>query len=104
MNREMKEQEKIIKRILKTGGYLFPETVQEVIEYEKKYGTTEIVLPEELRNLDFLNTLRKKGNKAFFNLIEESKFAAAARGNDTGLPTNIQEQILNDIKNYEDNK
>lgn len=41
---------------LKRFGYLLPETEEEVEDFEKLFGKTQVIFPERLKNPDFLNT------------------------------------------------
>lgn len=50
------QQEQIIQRALRTAGFLLPETPEEVAEFERKFGSTDILLPEALQTPDFIKT------------------------------------------------
>jgi hypothetical protein len=41
---------------LKRFGYLLPETEEEVEEFEKLFGKTQVIFPDNLRDPDFLDT------------------------------------------------
>lgn len=43
-----------IKFAIMTSGYAFPETLSEVLAYEKKFGKTLYSIPENLQNPNFL--------------------------------------------------
>lgn len=45
---------KSLTTLLKEGGFIFPTNEEEIINYEKKFGTTEVILPEEIDNLNFI--------------------------------------------------
>ncbi len=60
---------KKIERTLRTGGFLFPETVDEVKEFERIYGATDVILPTELQEPHFLRSQsRRKAVSASLSL------------------------------------
>jgi hypothetical protein len=54
---------------MRTGGFVFPQTVLEVEAFERKFGTTDINLPEGLEFPTFLDAKGLKGSesKIFYN-------------------------------------
>lgn len=84
------EKEEIIQRALKTGGFLFPTTVNEVESYELTHGSTDIILPEELQEPNFLFTTNEKTLND-----NESKptVAMAARDGKNFIPDHIKERM-----------
>lgn len=50
------QNEKIIQKALRIGGFVIPQTPDEVEDYEKQFGNTEIILPDRLKNLDFMDS------------------------------------------------
>ena len=57
-------QEKMIEQALRTGGYVLPTSDNEVKEFERIYGTTDVILPEELQEPTFLYSNPKKKHSA----------------------------------------
>lgn len=55
---------------LKRFGYLLPEAEEEVEEFEKLFGKTQVIFPEHLKNPDFLNT--PSANKAELSVSKNS--------------------------------
>ncbi len=95
-------QEKMIQKAFRKGGLLFPETPEEVLEFEKRYGKTDIILPEELQEPSFITSksplqTKKKKLEAFENL------AMAAREG-SQLPTDILEKMKEDRDKAKRNK
>lgn len=90
-NLDQKQQEEIIQRTLKTGGFLFPESVEEVEAYERVFGETNFMLPEDLQEpffLDFEIDVKKPTvTLNNFNII-----AMAARDGKE-IPENIKEKM-----------
>jgi hypothetical protein len=78
-----KTQEELIQNALRTGGFLFPKTVAEVEEFEKKFGITNVTLPEDLQVPNFLHNKTKKPTKAKVIGIQGKNFAMAAREENT---------------------
>lgn len=62
-NSKSNQQEKMIEQALKTSGFLFPETVEEVKEFERIYGTTDVILPVELKEPTFIYPFKRKQHK-----------------------------------------
>ncbi len=98
------EQERIIQRALRTRGFLFPETVDEVEEYENRYGNTDFILPEELQESVFLQTINQESiiKESFVN---NDLIAMAAReGKD--IPDHIKAKMKKerDIARRKNNK
>lgn len=91
-------QESIIEKILRTSGYAFPLTDNELKEFEKLFGTTEIILPPELNDPTFLFERPKKKSKNEKKKNDNINFAMAAREGLPKLPKEIQQKIVNDIK------
>jgi len=88
-NRDSKNEE-IIQHALKTGGFLFPTTISEVDNYELNYGSTDVILPEELQVPDFL--FNNSGKKLINNESGETIAMAARDGIDT-IPKYIQKRM-----------
>ncbi|MDP2174943.1 MAG: hypothetical protein Q8K70_03430 [Bacteroidota bacterium] len=95
------QQEKMIEQTLKTSGFLFPETVEEVKEFERIYGSTDVILPAELHEPTFLYTKSGIGNSSKVVKFPSANFAMAAREGKSDLPNEIQQKIIKDIKDAE---
>lgn len=98
-NSQNDQQEKMIEKALNTGGFLFPQTVDEVKEFERIYGTTNVILPLELQEPDFLNPESENKGKTKVLKFPSENFAMAAREGSSKLPAEIQQKIIHDIKN-----
>ena len=81
------QQEEMIQKALRTGGFLLPETPEEVAEFERKFGNTDILLPEALRVPDFLNTKADAAISKKPKIIAENLAMAARDG--SHLPDDI---------------
>jgi len=96
------QQNKLIETTLKTSGFLFPKTVEEVKEYERVYGTTDVILPLELQEPTFLYTKSENAQNLNLEVLPSDNFAMAARnGLSNKLPDKIQQKIIEDIKKAE---
>jgi hypothetical protein len=100
-NSEDNQQNKMIEKALKTGGFLFPETVEEVKEFERIYGSTDVILPVELQEPTFLYSKSEKASSSKFLKFPSENFAMAARQGSSHLPVEVQEKIIIDIKSTE---
>jgi len=96
------QQERIIEKAMRTNGFLFPETVEEVKEFEKIYGTTDITLPDELQDLSFME---KPAKEPVVRLIGETKkrLALAARGGTVKLTDEVKKQMALDRRKADEN-
>ncbi|MDE3234540.1 MAG: hypothetical protein KGO81_01205 [Bacteroidota bacterium] len=92
------KQDLLIQHALRTGGFVFPQTVAEVESFEKKFGTTDVQLPEELQTPVFLNTPSKKTARPKVIKIQQENLAMAAREEMGKLPKELLSRIENDIK------
>ncbi len=86
-----------IEFILKTNGFLFPETVEEVIEFEKNFGNTDVILPVELENPEFLYT--QKSNSTIVQGSTPDNLAMAARNGKNFISDEVLESMKNDRRN-----
>ncbi len=97
-NQEQILEDRIIQKILRTQGHIFPETVEEVELFEKKYGKTEIILPDTLQFPNFLFTKNEK-KKIIAKIVNPNEnFAMAAREGSTEISIEIKNKIIEDIK------
>jgi len=87
-----KHQERIIEKALKTGGFIFPQTVEEVKEFERIYGTTDMILPVKLQTPTFLDSLDKKEHNSRVVKFPCEDFAMAAREGSKSLPTEVRQK------------
>lgn len=83
--------------ILKTNGFLFPETVEEVIEFEKNFGNTDVILPVELETPNFLYT--QKSNSTIIQNSKPENLAMAARNGKPFISDEVLESMKNDRRN-----
>jgi hypothetical protein len=95
---QSQKQEAIIQKALKTGGFLFPETVDEVIEFEKSFGNTDVILPEDLQQPLFLEVISKKASKAKIIPLHEEKLALAARDGSAQITEEVRKKMETDRK------
>jgi hypothetical protein len=93
-------KESLIEYVIKTNGYLFPETVEEVIEFEKNFGTTNVILPEELDSTDFLYT--EKSNSTILELNNKDNFAMAARNGKSVISEHILRRMEDDRNKHDE--
>ncbi|MDO9187416.1 MAG: hypothetical protein Q7W13_15485 [Bacteroidia bacterium] len=98
VNQTQNQQEKLIQKALRTGGFLFPETVDEVIEFEKSFGNTDVILPEDLQQPLFLETPTKKTSKAKIIALQEEKLAMAAREGSPKITEEVRKRMEVDRK------
>lgn len=92
-----------LKTALKSFGYMFPETEEEFDAFENMCGSTEIELPEHLKDLNFLNKKKENQNGkviSIYSSIESSNniTAYAAREGHDVLPDYIKIKMANDKK------
>ena len=95
-NQTTEQQDKMIEKALRTSGFLFPKTIDEIKEYEKIYGTTSVILPPDLESPEFIYNKKKIAGK-ILKLHTEDNFAMAAREGKKGMPEEIKNKILSDI-------
>ena len=100
-NSKNSHQDKLILKALRTGGFLFPESIDEVKEFERIYGKTDIILPPELQDPTFLERKLKIWSNTKNVKFPSENFAMAAREGSSKLPNEIKLKIIKDIKNTE---
>ena len=98
VNQTQNRQEELIQKALRTGGFLFPETVDEVIEFEKSFGNTDVILPEDLQQPLFLETPSKKTSKAKIITLNDEKLAMAAREGSAKITDEVRKRMEVDRK------
>lgn len=91
-------QEKIIEKAIRTGGFAFPKTISEVKEFERIYGTTDVILPIELQDTGFLYSQSNQINKTKTETFECDNLAWAAREASCLLPEEIKKKMAEDRK------
>lgn len=89
-------QEKMIEQALRTGGYVLPTSDDEVKEFERIYGTTDVILPEELQEPTFLYSDPNKKHPAKVKELHSNDFAMAARQGAENLPDEIKKRMEQD--------
>jgi hypothetical protein len=99
-NNIVDKQEQLIQDALRTGGFTFPQTVAEVEAFEKKFGTTDVSLPEHLKVPDFIakGKSKKELKAQVIDIRPQDNFAAAAREGATKLSDDIQMKMREDRK------
>ncbi len=85
------KQEELIQKAMHNSGFLFPETIEEVEEFERIYGTTAIILPEVLRTPVFPDDLVTK--KPLEKLMTAPKLAMAAKGAKHKMTDEVSRQM-----------
>ncbi|MGZ3858140.1 MAG: hypothetical protein ACXVMS_01325 [Flavisolibacter sp.] len=93
--KESLHHEELIQKVLKSNKKLFPETVEEVMEFEQKYGTTDIILPEELQEPTFLYSFEEAD---VINTPFQYVTAVAARNENEEIPGDIRKRMDEDRK------
>ena len=89
-------QEKMIEKTLRTGGFVLPSSDDEIKEFERIYGTTDVILPEELQEPNFLYSIPKKKQSAKVKQIHSNDFAMAARQGTENLPDDVKKKMEQD--------
>ncbi|MES2649392.1 MAG: hypothetical protein V4717_21110 [Bacteroidota bacterium] len=98
------KKEQLIQAALRTAGYVFPQTVEEVEAFEKYFGTTDISMPVHLKVPSFLNKSRgKKLGKVISQAIPVN-FAAAAREGAPKLSDEVRKKMHEDRKKADSQK
>src|SRR5688500_14939591 len=96
VKRNQKSDEKFIQQAIKANGFLFPVTVSEVIEFEKKFGDTEIILPDELQEPLFLTKTIKNSGSTKSLVLKEENLAMAARDGSEQISDEIRKKMDED--------
>lgn len=99
-NSNSKDPQVDLEFLLRTNGFLFPETVNEVTAYERTFGDTDIILPEDLQEPSFLKEAYAKVNAERGNVVrlQADNCSMAARdekGNE--LPEHIKKKMEEDL-------
>lgn len=89
-------EEKTVQKAFRKGGFLFPETLEEVADFEKRFGTTDIILPEELHEPSFINSKRSAPAKKKLSEPTENLAMAAREG------SQLPEEVLKKMKEHRD--
>ena len=85
----------VIEKALRLSGFIFPQTVEQVKEFERIYGDTDILLPPDLNEPNFL--YERKGKK-HIQIEDQCRFAMAARAGSNSIPPDVKQKIISDIK------
>lgn len=88
-------QERLIEKVLKSNKKIFPETIEEVMAFEKMYGSTDITLPENLQHPTFLFTFKEIEGPT---LDKRSVSAVAARNEGLEISSEIKQKMAEDRK------
>jgi pyruvate-formate lyase-activating enzyme len=86
------EKEQLIQKALRTTGYVSPETPEEVKEFEKKFGNTDVIFPEGLSDLKFLDA-KKPAKVVGIKMKEVSDNLAMAAREGSSLPDEILKKM-----------
>ncbi len=98
-NLNEKDKHLNLEYLLRTNGYLFPETVDEVNEYQRKFGDTDIILPSDMKTPTFLEKGLKRFKENHLKVVKDvqENFAVAARmESGAELPEHITKRMEND--------
>jgi hypothetical protein len=98
------KKNKLIEKALRVGGYSFPQTIDEVSEFERLYGTTDVILPPELQEPFFLYAHFELNPKINASPDQKTAISMAAREGSSILPVEIKSRIIQDIKTEEAKK
>ena len=91
-NANDKKKDKMIQQALRTGGFLFPETPEEVVEFEKRFGHTDVILPEDLREAPLPN----KNSALKLTPREKKENLAMAAREGSQLPDEVIKKMKED--------
>lgn len=83
--------ESSLQQALKGGGHLFPTSDEEVKNFERLYGSTDIEMPEKFKTPDFILSSLKKETV----IKEEATYAMAARSGKK-LPKEVMKNMRKD--------
>lgn len=62
MEEKKANTKKSLTALLKEDGFILPTTEDEILKYEEKFGATDIILPEEINNPDFIFKKQKNSS------------------------------------------
>jgi hypothetical protein len=86
--------------LLRTNGFLFPETVHEVSEYERTFGDTDIILPDDMQEPTFLKEAfsRMEISNNIVQIKSQPENCSLAARDDAGeqLPDHIRKRMDDD--------
>lgn len=96
--KKKKQQSFNLEYLLRTNGHLFPETVAEVFEYERKFGDTDIIIPEDMQTPSFLEKTNNESNSHLkvVKSMSENYAMAARLENGNQLPDYIKKRMEDD--------
>jgi len=97
------KKNKLIEKALRIGGYSFPQTIDEVSEFERLFGNTEVILPPELQEPFFLYAMFDLNPESNIKHDQKTTISMAAREGSSNLPDDIKAKIVQDIKMEEAN-
>lgn len=98
ITRKKKIKDSEIQFALMTSGLVFPATASQVKEYEKKFGSTSVLLPEDLIEPDFLHKgkAKKHAGKSLKTDEDYLNYAIAAREGKLEISPEIRERMNSD--------
>src|SRR5262245_26443855 len=91
----------LIEKALRYGGYSFPQTIDEVSEFERLFGSTDVLLPPDLQEPFFLYAMLDSNPESNKMEDQRAKFSLAAREASSQLPEDIVNKIIRDIQSEE---
>jgi hypothetical protein len=104
-----KEQAKAIEKALRSYGYLFPQSEDEIESLDKIIGCTASPLPDSLKDTSFLFNKKQKKDAKIIPLMasEPEEYyhqAYAARDGQDSLSAETQAKMDHDIKKIKEKK
>lgn len=99
-NSNSKDPKVDLEFLLRTNGFLFPETVNEVSTYERTFGDTDIILPDDMQEPLFLKEAYSKLTAHKENIVKfETENCAMAARDEKGseLPDHIKKKMEEDL-------
>jgi hypothetical protein len=75
MKEKKANTKKSLTTLLKEGGFVLPTTEEEIVKHEEKFGSTDVILPEEIDSPDFIfeNVPKQIGAKKDKSLKTKAK-------------------------------
>jgi hypothetical protein len=99
-NSNSKDPQVDLEFLLRTNGFLFPETVNEVTAYERTFGDTDIILPDDMQEPSFLKEAHSRVAEERDNVIklQDDNCSLAARDEKGDeLPEYIKKRMEDDL-------
>jgi hypothetical protein len=110
MDAKKVKAKKSLTTLLKQSGFVLPTTEEEISQYDKKFGTTNVILPEEIASPDFLfeskikpianEQVRDSKNKAkVISIGDKTSMATKTKENDYFKKLVLAAEIANQLHN-----